>query len=382
MKKKLYSFFLSKEEAQHLLETKNFSDAFERFLQTPRPYHTEYRVLILPEKDQQDLYFLIFVFSSKFPRALRYIMSANEALMSHLEHYLISETSRQRIMTRFEKNFEALLKHFHEKKQIERKRRQQARLQQQRKRQEQQLLSFYSSEIDRYVSHLERPIQKKHFPLKQIVERRRQQLIQKYVKDPLLPLTTASRANREIIKAKRKQYEQELIDKYLVHRQLDLSHVHPTYRHSITHAREKQQRQAMMKQDVIRLPRHVEQLVSEYKDDIETLTEQLLWKQLGLLDPISLQAIQHPVVLPSSFLMDRQSVKIVRQTGKDPMTNQTIPENTHLQVNRDLQQVLTKIRSTTKMIQSSPMDPRLKANALLKLKQTWQPTIDSLRKNK
>lgn len=208
--------------------------------------------------------------------------------------------------------------------------------------------SFYEKDIDK-------PIATEHMHLQQTIRRKRQKMLTPYLDNPSEPLTNVSRKNRPAYQRQRRLHQQQLMKKYGSSVVPLPSQLHPLYREKIQQARKKleQQRQTTQRQKMSKQQDYSTQRqnIQKHAHDKDYLEDKFLWRQLGLIDPITHQVIEEPVRLPSSSLVDAKSVPFMRNI--DPITNEPIT-GSNLNVRKDILKSLRKIRKEKNKIMTNP----------------------------
>ena len=212
-----------------------------------------------------------------------------------------------------------------------------------KKQPELDIASFYEKQVRGYVQDMSKPV--KEAQLQQLVAKKRSQLVRRYVEDMSLPLTGVSKKNRPII----------------------------------LRARQARQRQLMGAQDQNRvLPRQVQKSLKNNPNSADGLAYDLLWLPLDMVDPLLLEPIEDPVLLPTGTLIDKRSVQDVRAFGRDPLKNTEIKQikQMKLSVSKPIKRVIDALAREAGAIvgdKSRPMQD--KALALLRLRESYQQTL-------
>lgn len=405
---KYYHFFVSEIEYEWL-KTKDIEPSFFKQIlmvlaNTTRPTNSQYNVFIQQETnpyDKDDP--ILFICYSTMDQNVIAVLGGNAgwntefttALMKH-HHNISTETAKKFLEehTSLKKSIEKSRNNIFEKLSkfqntpIQQKQRVQMEKQDTRFKQNQlkkQILLAYGKQIDMYVSDLQKPIQKKHYQAMPIIQQRRTKLISQYIKNPTLSFNKLSNKNKPIIKKKIQQEQQKLKNMYSLNINKPPKNIHPYYLQKINEARQQHQRQLMRRQDISpEFKQHrskINQLIQIYGDDINTLAEEIFWKEVGLIDPISFQIIQTPVLLPSTTIIDQKSVSQVRKFKRDPMTNLQLPENIVFKIDNDILKLIREMKHEIRYIKKDkniPLD--LKVYQFIKLREKWKKLIERERK--
>lgn len=205
------------------------------------------------------------------------------------------------------------------------------------------IATFYAKQIQSYMSDLEKPV--KEGQIKDIVRQMRKDYLDRFVKNPSLPLTNVPRKNRPFILRARAQ------------------------KRLAQHKKQQSQLRLMERQD---LPLQARHALQHNRNDPDGLAYDLLWLPLGLTDPISLDPIRAPVVLPSGNLIDESSVSVFRLSGRDPMTNLPLGA-ARLQSGQQVRRRIDALaRESDAVVRNDGLTPHEKARHLLVLRQSYQ----------
>ena len=268
-----------------------------------------------------------------------------------------------------------------------------------RKYQPAPLSYFYKDTIQSYVNDLNKPITRQHSQLKEQIQENRNKYISKYVSNPLLELKNVSRKNRPSIQRYRKQHEKTLLQRYGNSVEKIPQQLHQQYRKKIIQKRQEQekkrqqkQRQTMRQQDLlIKVKPMIQNYIKNYQDNPKQMVEQVVWTQLGLIDPIRYTRITKPVILPKKTIedpenpppktiVDQQSIPDVLKYKMDPMTRQSLPQNIEYNVNQPISKIIKSVEKQTNQIMSSDLPMKTKVLKLIQLRHEYEPKVVQERK--
>lgn len=411
-----YNFLITDEEARWFLRPeltlREIQIFFEILLNTVRPEKSNHQVLIVSEVnmyDEKDLVFFCCVISKIFKSGIVVIVLGGDVetykkFISSASKFTISKKKAKKLLdSGFRKTYQNVRNTFYEtvKSNIEQGKRmqgfKQATFPTQKPVEKQFDYDFYyRDDIESYVNDLNKQLKKQHLIVEPTITRKRRQLVQKYVSDPSLSILNVSKKNRPIIQEKRKQYQKQLLEKYGKSILPIPQQQHQIYRKKIMEYRDKQQkqreqtqRQWMEKQQILskinqksqqKFKQQIKRIVDIYGDDIEKFLEEVVLKELGLIDPITYEPIQRPILLPSSSIVDQSSIQKIMRIAKDPITNQDLPQNIKFQVD---EQISSMIKTIAKSIEQNMKNPywtlETKVYKLLQLLQKWRPLLDQKR---
>jgi hypothetical protein len=234
-----------------------------------------------------------------------------------------------------------------------------------------------------YVNDVNKDIEKNHSYLKDEIHDARKKLLVQYISKPSLSLERISRKNRSIIQQIRKQHEEQLLkiygtsDKQLP-RQMD-----QYYRERIIKWRKEQKQKKEQEQQMKMKPfqQMIQQSIRSYGDEPEMLVEDVVWKQLGLLDPVTHQRIIKPVILPSSKTVIEKST--IQTIQKDPISRVSLPQDKdQLPVNRFISQTIQSVNKKIEDIMGSDLPLRVKVFKMIQLREKTRKDMDKQRLKK
>jgi len=239
--------------------------------------------------------------------------------------------------------------------------------------------------IASYVNDLNKDIGKDHTYLKDEIKDARKKLLVEYVSKPSLPLERTSRKNRPIIQKIRKQHEKELFKIYGSSSEQLPQQMDQYYRQRITTWRKQQQQKRKKEEQHERKMKPFQQTIQQsvrlYGHDPEMLVEDVVWKQLGLLDPVTHQRIIQPVILPSSkAIIEKSTIQTIQ---KDPISRVPLPQDKdHLPVNRFISQTIQSVDQKTDAIMGSGLPLRVKVFKMIQLREQTRKNMDKERLKK
>jgi len=414
MEKKYYYFPITEEETMWFsspdLSIKELQIFFNILVNTERPDKSDYHVLIVNETnpyDKNDLVFFCCLLSEKFKKGMIFVLGGSigfyTEFISSASRFLIPKKRAIKILDLgFNKILQKTRASFYDKvkKNLQMGKRmkgfQQITLPEQDAK-EFDYESHYRDEIESYVNDFNKQIKKQHMVVEPVITRKRRQLLQRYVYDPSLSVLNVSRKNRPIIQEKRKQHQKQLLETYGKSIVPIPQQQHPIYRQKIMEYRDKEQKQReqkqkrwMEKQQVLsrmnqesqqKTKKLVKQLINEYGDDYEKLVEEHVLKNLGLLDPITYDPIQNPILLPSSSIADQSSAQKILRLSKDPITNQKLPQDIKkFQVDPEIHKMIQAIEKSIKQnLSNQHWTPETRVYKLHQLLEKWKPLLDQKR---
>lgn len=243
--------------------------------------------------------------------------------------------------------------------------------------------------VESYTHDLKKPIHAKDSKLEQQIVKARKQLLQKYVSKPSLPLDNVSKKNRSVIAQMRREHQKQLLETYGKLFKKIPQQVDPLYRQKIMEHRRKQQqkrqqqqRQTMGQQDILHkmkpYQQQIQQSIRQYGQNPEMLVEKVLWRQLGLIDPVTHQRVVEPVILPSSkTIVEKDTLQTI---NIDPISRVPLPQNRKiLPVSSTLSDTIQSIQKTTGSILKSSLPLNVKVFKLIQLREKQRNSIDQQR---
>lgn len=239
--------------------------------------------------------------------------------------------------------------------------------------------------IKSYVDDLKKGIKQQDSDLKDQIDKARKQFLQSYVSKPSLSLKKVSKNNRQRILQERKAHQEQLLQKYgkmsgPIPQQID-----PYYRKTIINFRMEQEKKRQQQQQILKkmLPfkQKIQQYISSYGNDPKMLVEDVVWKELGLLDPISLQLIRNPVILPASkTLVEKQTLQKI---NVDPISRDPLPSNKlTFPINQSISKKIQSVQQNIDSIMDSSLPLNTKVFKLIQLRQKERNIIDKIRNPK
>jgi hypothetical protein len=389
------NWFSSWFTSSNKLYDSDLEDNLLKLVETERPKTSSYYVFIREEKDPYSGWNILFVcvvsslgmnifilpdhsgssgFSKTFSESInvhnpRFRLTREDA-QSILDAGLNPELDNSR------KNYFQQLKTDYEKLSLSKKKIEQS---------ERMLMQQQTKIINAHVNDLGKKVEKEHSDIKQLITRKRNQLIKKFVSNPSLSLMDLSKKNRPVIQQQRNKHLKQLLDKYggstqQVPQQQDIF-----YRQKIMEHRKKQEqkRQEKQRQTMKPFQKQINQYVNGYRygnsieEEDEKLVENVVWRNLGLTDPIFDIPIKNPIILPSKALADQISIQNILKFKKDPFTNQLLPPNTKFVVNKQISKDIRSIEDEVQIVmESSGLPLKNKIFKLIQLRNKWLPIID------
>ena len=243
--------------------------------------------------------------------------------------------------------------------------------------------------VESYIHDLKKPIDTKHLDLVSEIDKARKQLLETYVSKPSLSLTKISKKNRPLIQEIRKEHQEQLLKKYGKSLEKIPQQIDPYYRQKIMKfrvaeqkKRQQQQRQKMQEQDILNkmkpFKQKIQQSIRLYGQTPEMLVEDVVWKQLGLLDPITHQRITNPVILPSSkTIVEKETIQTINE---DPISREPLPQNKNkLPINQLISKTIQSVGQQADTIMNSTLPLNAKVFKLIQLRERNRNPIDKQR---
>jgi len=237
--------------------------------------------------------------------------------------------------------------------------------------------------IKSYVDDLKKRIKQQDLNLIDQIDKARKQFLQSYVSKPSsLSLKKVSKQNRPLIQQIRKEHQKQLLEKYGKSHQQIPQQIDPVYRKKIIKYRmdqqKKRQQQQQLLQKMMPFKQKIKQYVHLYGQDFESLVETVVWGQLGLLDPVTLQRIVNPVILPASkTLVEKQTLQKIKE---DPISRDPLPPNKlSLPINQSISQKIVSVEKDIDAIMGSSLPLNTKVFKLIQLRQKERDAIEDIR---
>lgn len=237
--------------------------------------------------------------------------------------------------------------------------------------------------IKSYVDDLKKGIKQQDLYLKDQIDKAREQFLQSFVSKPSLSLKKVSKNNRQRILQERKAHQEQLLQKYgkmsgPIPQQID-----PYYRKTIINFRMEQEKKRRQQQQLVNkmkpFKQQIQLFVRSYEHDPKSLTEEVVLRQLGLLDPVTLQRIDNPVILPTSSRTIVEK-KTLQKITEDPISRDPLPQNKHLlQVNRSVSETIQSVKHEMASIIKSSLPLDVKVFKLIQLRENTKQSIDDVR---
>lgn len=123
----------------------------------------------------------------------------------------------------------------------------------------------------------------------------------------------------------------------------------------------------------------IQLFVRSYEHDPKSLAEEVVLRQLGLLDPVTLQRIDNPVILPTSSrtIMEKNTLQDITE---DPISREPLPQNKQsLPVNRSILETIQSVKQEMASIVKSSLPLDVKVFKLIQLRENTKQSIDDLR---
>jgi hypothetical protein len=146
--------------------------------------------------------------------------------------------------------------------------------------------------------------------------------------------------------------------------------------------RQQQQRQKMQEQDILNkmkpFKQKIQQSIRLYGQTPEMLVEDVVWKQLGLLDPITHQRITNPIILPSSkTIVEKETIQTIVE---DPISREPLPQNKNkLPINQLISKTIQSVGQQADTIMNSTLPLNAKVFKLIQLRERKRNHIDKQR---
>lgn len=285
---KYYLFTITKREYEWLKESHSSHTHFKQMLsflvEYRRPELSNYYIFITKEKNPYDpndtMFFVCPIIPESQDKNMVIVLGGDpefaKSFGRNIDLYTISNDDKDKILNFYKNMHRSLDKTRNDILKS---------LQQQHKKmttsvQHKQvpIQSFYQKQINSYVNDLKKPIHKDHIDFKQIITKRRTDLIQKYLSNPSLSIDKLSKKNRSVVQQLIKQHKQSLIKQYGNSLRNIPQQIHPFYREKIMEYRKlKQKQQQQQKQ-------HQQRLLMT-KQDTKPPSYHQFWSKSSL-DPI------------------------------------------------------------------------------------------------
>ena len=237
--------------------------------------------------------------------------------------------------------------------------------------------------VQSYIHDVKKPIDPKHSELERQINMGRKLLLQMYVSKPSLSLENVSKKNRLAITQMRHEHQKQLLARFGKSRQQIPQQIDPDYRKEIIKYRMEQQKKRLQQQQLVNkmkpFKQQIQLFVRSYEHDPKSLAEEVVLRQLGLLDPVTLQRIDNPVILPTSSrtIMEKNTLQDITE---DPISREPLPQNKQsLPVNRSILETIQSVKQEMASIVKSSLPLDVKVFKLIQLRENTKQSIDDLR---